>query len=136
MLIDDSQEDLFLARRLLDRAGIANPVMTMNSGDDAIAFLNAATRADSDKQLPFVIYCDVKMPAQSGFEVLEWVRSHSSLRHLPFFMLSGADLESDKARAQQLGATGYLAKFPTPDVFKKTIDSAQVSLGWSRSAGY
>lgn len=135
MLIDDSQEDLFLAKRLFDRAGISSPVMTMSSGDDAIAFLHAASQPDSTQPLPFVIYCDVKMPAQSGFDVLQWVRNHSTLRHLPFFMLSGADLESDKERAQQLGATGYLAKFPTPDLIKQTIDSAQVCLGWSETPG-
>lgn len=123
LLIDDSMEDLFLTRRLLARAGVENPILTVNGGEEAITFLDAAAQGSSEDALPIVVYCDVKMPAQSGFDVLAWVRKHELLKELPFYMLSGADLDSDKARAQQMGANGYIAKFPTPAVFRQTIQS-------------
>ena len=124
LLIDDSHEDLFFAKRLLIRAGITHPILTRHDGDEAIAFLRAAGRPDGGELLPFIIFCDVKMNGRSGFEVLGWARSEPKLKPVPFYMLSGADLEVDRQRAAELGATGYLVKFPLAAQFKQIITTA------------
>jgi CheY-like chemotaxis protein len=79
-----------------------------------------------DDLLPLVIFCDVKMPAYNGFDVLKWVRQQRALDGVPFYILSGADLESDKQQAMTLGAKGYLVKFPIPDVWKKIVGEAEM----------
>lgn len=124
LLIDDSHEDLFLCKRLLARAGVQQPIVTVDGGEEAIVFLRAAIVPESSALLPFVIFCDVKMPGHNGFDVLRWVRAQRQLDRVPFYILSGADLESDRARAKELGAAAYLVKFPTPDVFQRLITEA------------
>lgn len=124
LLIDDSHEDLFLAKRLLTRAGVAHPIVTINDGDEAIAYLRAAGRPEGGELLPFIVFCDVKMNGRSGFEVLAWARAEPKLKLVPFYMLSGADLEVDRQRAAELGATGYLVKFPVAAQFKQLITAA------------
>lgn len=123
LLIDDSHEDLFLAQRLLARAEIQHPVVTIDGGEQALDYLRAAAAADAGTRLPVVVFCDIKMPVQNGFDVLTWVRGQEPLKKLPFFILSGANLEADKARAKTLGADGYLVKFPTSDTFREIIQS-------------
>jgi CheY-like chemotaxis protein len=125
LLIDDSHEDLFLCKRLLSRASVAHPIVTVDGGDEALLLLQAALHPQSSGLLPLVIFCDVKMPGQNGFDVLRWVRSRRELDAVPMYILSGAGLESDRTLAIELGATGYLVKFPTPDVFQKLIAEAE-----------
>lgn len=124
LLIDDSHEDLFLAKRLLARAGVTHPIVTIDNGDEAIVYLRAAGLPQARELLPVVIFCDIKMNGRSGFDVLKWARTQAALREVPFYMLSGADLEVDRRRAEALGATGYLAKFPVPDALKRIVAGA------------
>ncbi len=129
LLIDDSHEDLFLAKRLLARAGVTHPIVTIDGGEEAIVFLHAATLPGAAELVPMLIFCDVKMPAQDGFDVLKWVRSQSALKTIPMYILSGGDLESDRTKALELGATGYFAKFPSAEVFKRIVDEAAANDG-------
>lgn len=124
LLIDDSHEDLFMAKRLLARTGIKHPIVTIDSGDEAIVFLRASMLPGAEQLLPCIVFCDVRMPGQSGFDVLKWVRQQKPLEKLPFVMLTGENHDTDKARAAQLGATGYLVKFPTPEKLQNAIDAA------------
>lgn len=127
LLLDDSHEDLFLTKRMLARAGLQNPIVTIDVGEEALSYLKAATLPQVSELRPLVMFCDVKMPGLSGFDVLKWIRDQPALAGMPVYMLSGADLESDRATARTLGAAGYLVKFPTADVFKQLIDRATQS---------
>ncbi len=132
LLVDDSHEDLFLCKRLLARAGVVHPIVTVDGGEEAIVFLRAAILPQSKELLPLVIFCDVKMPGYNGFDVLSWIRQQPELVAVPVYILSGAGLEADRAQALQLGANDYLVKFPTPDVFQRLVGAAEKA---SPSAG-
>ncbi len=122
LLIDDSHEDLFLTKRLLARAGIKQPIVTVDGGEEAIVFLRAAALPGAEDLVPCAIFCDVKMPKQNGFDVLRWVRSQKALKGATFVMFTGGDVPEDRALASELGADHFLVKFPTPDALKKIID--------------
>lgn len=124
LLIDDCHEDLFLAKRLLARGGVKHPIVTIDGGEEAIAFLRAAALPQARDLVPLIVFCDLKMPVQNGFDVLQWVRSQGALKDLPFYILSGGTLESDRDRALQLCATDYLVKFPPAEVFQRAIADA------------
>ena len=124
LLIDDSHEDLFLTKRLLARAGIKNPIVTIDGGEEAIVFLRAATLAGAADLLPCCIFCDVKMPKLNGFSVLKWAREQEPLRQTPFAMLTGGDMPEDRQRADELGADHFLIKFPKPDTLKGIVEQA------------
>jgi CheY-like chemotaxis protein len=122
LLIDDSHEDLFLTKRLLARAGVKQPIVTVDGGEEAIVFLRAATLPRAEDLVPCAIFCDVKMPKQNGFDVLKWVRSQKALKDVPFTILTGGDVPIDRERAKELGADHFLVKFPPPEILKKIID--------------
>lgn len=124
LLVDDSHEDLFFVKRLLARAGIGLPIVTVDGGVEAEGFLRECVMPGARELKPAIIFCDVKMPGRNGFEVLEWIRGQRALDDVPVYMLSGADLDTDRDRALNAGATGYLAKFPRPEDLKLIIDRA------------
>lgn len=125
LLIDDNHEDLFLTKRLLARAGVKQPIITIDDGEEAIAFLRASTAHGAAGLLPCAIFCDIRMPKIDGFDVVKWARSQAGLAKTPIVMLTGGDVPEDREKAKSLGADYFLVKFPTPDVLRGIIESAQ-----------
>jgi CheY-like chemotaxis protein len=124
LLIDDSHEDLFLTKRLLARAGIKQPIVTVDGGEEAIVFLRAAALPGAEDLMPCVILCDLKMPKQNGFDVLKWLRGQKALKDVTFVLLTGGDIPADRAKAKELGADVFLVKFPPAEVLRKAVEDA------------
>jgi len=122
LLIDDNHEDLFLTKRLLTRAGLKHPIITIDDGEEAIAFLRASMAPGASSLLPCVVFCDIRMPKIDGFDVVKWARSQAALAKTPIVMLTGGDVPEDRAKAATLGADHFLVKFPSPDVLKEILN--------------
>ena len=67
---------------------------------------------------------DLGLPHVDGFQVLEWLRHHETLRHLIVIVLSGSVFSPDVKRSYSLGANSFLAKPLRLEQFYKTIKSA------------
>lgn len=124
LLIDDSPEDLYLAKLLLEQAAINHSIVTKSDGAEAIDFLRTTLVGGADA-LPCCIFSDIRMPKIDGFGVLEWSRAQAPLRNVRFSMLTGGDLPQDRERAEGLGADHFLIKFPPPEVFREIISSSE-----------
>jgi CheY-like chemotaxis protein len=70
----------------------------------------ALAELQSAAALPDLILLDINMAGLSGFDVLRAVKSDGRLRHIPVVMLTSSALDSDVARAYELGASGYISK--------------------------
>ena len=114
LLVEDNPDDVFIFKRALREARIKNPVVVMGSGQDAIDYLSQkSTYSDNEKYpLPFIIFLDLKLPYQNGFEVLEWIRNQPTLQAIAVVVLSGSGEIRDHQRAYALGARSYLIKPP------------------------
>jgi len=53
---------------------------------------------------------DINMPGMDGFELLEQIRQDKTLRDMAVVMCTGSTYDQDQARAQALGAAGYMVK--------------------------
>ena len=115
LVAEDDADDLYLLRRLLNKAGVKNPVVSCRNGDEAVSFLRVVAANGEKASRPCLVFLDIKMPKLDGFEVLRWIRKQTTLKTLPVVMLSGSDEPGDMARAAELGATRYLIKHPSPD---------------------
>jgi len=59
---------------------------------------------------PDVILLDLQMPEVSGFDILEGVRKHQDLAHIPIIILTSSSDAYTKLKALDLGATDFLSK--------------------------
>jgi len=112
LLVEDSPDDVLLVRRAFQKAGIENPIVAVENGDEALAYLDG-TGLYADRQrypLPTLMLLDLKLPRRSGLEVLAWVRQHSGIKRLPVIVLTSSRDEDDINRAYDLGANSYLVK--------------------------
>lgn len=109
LLAEDDEIDVILVRRAFKDAGTEHVLRIVRNGQEAIDFLAARDHVPDDR-MPAIIILDLKMPRRDGLEVLEWIRSRSSLRCLPVFIFSSSAHQEDVERAYALGANGYLVK--------------------------
>lgn len=104
LLVDDSADDRFLVSMCWEKAGVANPLVALENGQQAVDWLAGAER------LPALVLLDLKMPIRNGFEVLAWMRADEACRRVPVIVMTASDLPGDVARSYDLGANAFVVK--------------------------
>jgi CheY-like chemotaxis protein len=138
LLVEDSEDDVFLMKRALKLAGVVNPVYVISDGEQATLYLGGeGPYADRTKfPMPAVVFLDLKLPFRSGHEVLEWIRAQPTLESLVVVVLTSSDEPSDLRRAYSLGANSYLVKPLTPKQLTNLADAFNWSwLKYEKPAG-
>jgi response regulator RpfG family c-di-GMP phosphodiesterase len=69
LLIEDSSKDVELTLAALEDCHVANQVIVLRDGNEAIQYLREHAGIDGDC-FPVVVLLDIKMPKLSGIEVL------------------------------------------------------------------
>jgi CheY-like chemotaxis protein len=110
LIADDNHDDLFLTQWVLQQVGIENPIVTVEDGQAAIAYLGGCIEIGNT---PCVVLLDLRMPKRNGFAVLEWLQARPSLAGVRSIVLASSDLPEDRQRAGQLGAFAYFVKYDT-----------------------
>jgi DNA-binding response OmpR family regulator len=59
---------------------------------------------------PDVVILDVMLPGRSGFEILAALRADAETRTLPVLMLTAKGQGRDRAEAERMGASQFMAK--------------------------
>ncbi|KMM73793.1 response regulator [Xanthomonas sp. LMG 8992] len=118
LLAEDSPADAEMAVDALRDARLANPIVHVEDGVEAMDYLlRRGAYANREEGLPAVLLLDIKMPRLDGLEVLKLVRSEESLKRLPVVILSSSREESDLARSWDLGVNAYVVKPVDVDQF-------------------
>lgn len=128
LLVEDDPNDVLLIRRAFTKARLANPVQSVEDGDQAVSYL-AGAGPYADRQsypLPVVVLLDLKLPRRSGLDVLAWLRQQEGLRRLPVVVLTSSRESADVNRAYDLGANSYLVKPVTFDALLELVQTLQL----------
>lgn len=111
LLVEDNPHDLELTLVALERSQLANEVIVMRDGAEALDYLlRRGDHADRDDGNPAVLLLDLKLPKVDGLEVLKTVRETADLRSIPIVMLTSSREEPDLVRAYELGVNAYVVK--------------------------
>ncbi len=112
LVAEDDSDDAFFLKRAFFKAGIDAPVHLVRDGQEVIDYLSGVPPYDDREAypLPGLLLLDLKMPRVTGFEVLQWLQEHPSLRRIPVVVLSGSGRPVDVERAYSLGANYYAIK--------------------------
>ena len=135
LVAEDDENDAFILKRALNKAGISDPVQIVCDGQQAVEYLSGADKyADRDAYpLPGLVIFDIKMPRKDGFEALQWTRRQPHLDQLPVMMLSSSGELCDIEKAYKLGANAYMVKRPQINEFCTALKGAFHF--WKETAG-
>ncbi|KAB0547824.1 response regulator [Pseudomonas argentinensis] len=126
LLVEDNPHDLELTLIALERSQLANDVIIMRDGAEALDYLfRRGDHADRLPGNPAIMMLDLKLPKVDGLEVLKVVRESPDLRSIPIVMLTSSREGPDLQRAYELNVNAYVVK---PVEFKAFV-SAICDLG-------
>ena len=130
LLIEDNASDIDLTKRALNKGRIANNLVVVSDGQEALDFLfgaGAYTGRDT-LDLPALTLLDLKLPKVPGLEVLRRIRADECTRRIPVVILTSSREEQDVAASYDLGVNSYIRK---PVDFEQFVHSvAQLGLYW------
>jgi two-component system response regulator len=130
LLVEDNSDDVELTLRAFRRNKIANDVIVVHDGVEAIDYLFATGQyAGRDPAaLPQVVLLDLKLPRLDGLQVLERVRANPKTRLLPVVILTSSTEQRDLVSGYTLGANSYIKK---PVDFQQFVEAVhQLGLYW------
>jgi CheY-like chemotaxis protein len=104
-LIDDDEDELEIFDEALKMLALPYKCSYAGSGEQAIQTL--------EYLLPDIIFVDINMPKQSGFEFLNEIKKNPRLISIPLFMYSNGINKDVREKAIKLGASGCVKKMPT-----------------------
>jgi CheY-like chemotaxis protein len=112
LLVDDSENDIFLFRRAWSRLGAPVDLCVLRGGRDALDYFSGLPEKRARDLLPRVVVLDLGMPEVDGFEVLTWLRTQASegCKNMPIVIFTSSDAATDREKATELGASDYLLK--------------------------
>ncbi len=107
ILVEDDDGDAKAIRRALARAKIANPVIRLIDGVEALGLLRGETGTPPDS---YILLIDLNMPRMNGIELLEEIRKDQRLKGAVAFLLTTSSDERDRAAAYAHNVAGYIQK--------------------------
>jgi two-component system response regulator len=111
LLVEDSPRD---AELILDALGgnlLANEVVHVRDGADALDYLyRRGEFADRPDGQPALILLDLKLPKVDGLEVLRQIKGDPALKLIPVVMMTSSREEQDLLRSYELGVNAYVVK--------------------------
>jgi len=120
---DDSGHARLIEKNLL-RAGLRQPVLRFENGQDILDFLFSRQPASPPARQPataYLLLLDIHMPRVDGVQVLSQVKADPHLRKMPVIMLTTTDDPREVARCHQLGCNHYMVKPVNYDRFSEAI---------------
>ena len=92
VLVEDDDGHATLVERNLVRVGVANKILRLKDGQEAIDFFTA-TRQPGALASPqsILLLLDIKMPRVDGIEVLRQLKSDPQTATIPVIMLTTTD---------------------------------------------
>jgi len=123
LLVEDSPYDAELTIRELRRHHLANKLVHLKDGAEAMDFIfGTGAYAHRDiTQHPKVLLLDLKLPKVDGLEVLKAIKADERTRTIPVVIMTSSKEQRDVVESYHLGVNSYVVKPVDFDQFSKAV---------------
>jgi two-component system response regulator len=130
LLVEDNPDDVALTLRAFQKQRIANEVVVAKDGVEALQYLFATgPHASRDpRELPAVVFLDLKLPKVDGLDVMRELRANATTRLVRVVVLTSSKEEHDVLKSYDLGANSYVRKPVSFEAFVEAV--GQLGLYW------
>lgn len=123
LLVEDNPNDAELAIRALKKNNLANKLLWVKDGAEALDFI-FATGDYSHRNVvngPKVILLDLRLPKVDGMEVLHRIKSDERTKTIPVVVLTSSREDRDIIESYKLGVNSFISKPVEFEAFAKTV---------------
>jgi two-component system, response regulator len=130
LLVEDNVYDAEMTIRALKRVNLANKLVHLQDGEEAINFLFGQEQfAGRDiNNTPKVILLDIKMPKVDGIEVLRRIKANQATRMIPVVIMTSSKEEQDIVTSYSFGVNSYVVKPVEFEGFAKAV--SELGMYW------
>jgi CheY-like chemotaxis protein len=123
LLVEDNPTDAELAILALKERNLANKLMWVKDGAEALDFIFATGTYASrhDKNFPRVILLDLRLPKVDGLEVLRRLKADERTRRIPVAVVTSSKEDRDVVASYDLGVNSFISKPVDFDEFTKVV---------------
>jgi CheY-like chemotaxis protein len=111
LLVEASPNDIEFALLVLKRCGIANEIIVVQDGEEALDYLLCRRqyqhRAPSN---PGVVLLDLALPTIEVITILRTIRATPSLASIPVVVLTASTMEAEKNTTIAMGIEEYVVR--------------------------
>jgi len=111
LVVEDNEMNMKLMRAVLQKDNYR--ILEAKDAETGISLAR--------EQHPDLILMDIQLPGMDGLSASQIIKNDQDLKDIPIFALTGLAMESDKAKAMDIGLVGYIVKPFSVKVFLETI---------------
>ena len=108
LLVEDNPADVRLTREMLRESKLRNDLLVAHTAEEAEQILGLTE--DATEARPDLVLLDLDLPVKSGHDLLEELKSHSTLRRVPVVILTSSEAEEDVVKSYDRHANAYVTK--------------------------
>jgi two-component system, chemotaxis family, response regulator PixH len=112
LIVEDSKVEAEKLRKCLESKGFS--IQIVGSGEEAEIRLKTSK--------PSLIFLDVILPGESGFELCRKLKSDPVTQGIPIAIYSTKDKQIDRTWGDMSGADAYLSKSADDNTILQTVD--------------
>jgi len=120
LLVEDNEGDILLTTEALREGKVVNKISVAKDGQSAIDLLRKSTEPGNGG-MPDLVLLDVNLPKKNGHEVLQFIKEHAQLCHIPVIMLTTSSSQIDILKSYQHHANCFITKPVDMDEFLKIV---------------
>lgn len=130
LLVEDSLNDAELTIRALKKNNLANKILHLEDGQDALDFIFGEGNFSKHKveDFPKVILLDLKLPKVNGIQILQKIRADERTKKIPIVVLTSSKEDPDIQKCYELGVNSYIVKPVQFEAFIKAV--SELGLYW------
>ena len=113
LLIEDNQQNRYLATFLLEQRGYA-----VSAAPDGMRGIELAQECG-----PVTILLDIQLPTMDGYAVARALRRIAALRKTPIIAVTSYAMVGDREKCLEAGCDGYIEKPIDPETFVDEIEA-------------
>ncbi len=125
LLVEDNPTDAELTMRALKKKNLANQIVWVKDGEEALDFIFATGKFSHRdvRNFPKLILLDLRMPKVDGLEVLQKIKADERTSRIPVVVLTSSQEDRDIVESYKLGVNSYVSKPVEFDEFIEAVST-------------
>jgi CheY-like chemotaxis protein len=123
LVVENDPDDALLIRKCFSSLPQCGTCFVCRNASEARAYLlGAGMYADREKYpIPVAIISDLRMPGETGLELLRWIKGQQALASVSVIVLTSFGSPAEMETALRLGATKFLQKPADLEEFRELL---------------